>query len=80
MAFPAATRLFAFAIATIVSLNTQDPIISILTISLAVMVSHSRLLLRHHTLREVMLGAATGVAITVVILLLFKLAVREIQS
>ena len=70
---PSGHAALAFAIATIVSFTTQDPIISILTITLAVMVSHSRLLLRHHTLREVLLGAAAGVAITVVILVLFKL-------
>ncbi len=63
----------AFAIATIVTLNTQDPITSILTITLAAMVSHSRLLLRYHTVREVVLGAAAGIGITLVILLLFRL-------
>ena len=69
---PSGHAAVAFAIATIVSLNTQDPITSILTISLAVMVSHSRLLLRIHSMREVALGAATGTAITLAVLLLFK--------
>ncbi|MCM2360052.1 MAG: phosphatase PAP2 family protein, partial [Geobacteraceae bacterium] len=64
----------AFAIATIVTLNTQDPLTSILAITLAVMVSHSRLLLRIHTLREVLLGAVAGIAITLAILLLFRVA------
>ena len=71
---PSGHAAVAFAIATIVTLNTQDPITSILTITLAVMVSHSRLLLRYHTLREVLLGAATGIAITLAILMLFRLA------
>lgn len=70
---PSGHAAVAFAIATIVTLNTQDPITSILAVTLAVMVSHSRLLLRYHTLREVLLGAATGIAITLAILLLFRL-------
>lgn len=71
---PSGHAALAFAIATIVTLNTQDPLTSILAITLAVMVSHSRLLLRFHTLREVLLGAVTGIAITLAILLLFKVA------
>jgi diacylglycerol kinase (ATP) len=69
---PSGHAAVAFAIATIVSLNTQDPVTSLLTIALAVMVSHSRLLLKIHTTREVVLGAAAGTAITLAVLLLFK--------
>lgn len=69
---PSGHAAVSFAIATIVTFSTLDPIISILAITLAVMVSHSRLLLRYHTLREVLLGALTGVLITVAILLVFK--------
>ncbi|HEX2768153.1 MAG TPA: diacylglycerol kinase [Geobacteraceae bacterium] len=69
---PSGHAAVAFAIATIVSLNTQDPITSLLTIVLAVMVSHSRLLLKIHTTREVVLGAVTGTALTLAVLLLFK--------
>lgn len=69
---PSGHAALAFSIATIVSLNTQDPLISILTIILAVMVSHSRLLLHIHSIREVLLGAITGTAITLAVLLLFK--------
>lgn len=71
---PSGHAAIAFAIATIVAFNTQDPVVSILTITLAVMVSHSRLLLRFHTGWEVLLGAVTGIGITLVILILFKLA------
>jgi diacylglycerol kinase (ATP) len=71
---PSGHAAIAFAIATIVTLNTQDPITSILAIILAVMVSHSRLLLRYHTQLEVLLGALTGIGITLAILLLFRLA------
>ncbi|HTP65798.1 MAG TPA: diacylglycerol kinase [Geobacteraceae bacterium] len=70
---PSGHAAIAFSIATIVSLNTQDPITSLLTLILAVMVSHSRLLLNIHTVQEVLMGAVTGMAITVGVLLLFKL-------
>lgn len=69
---PSGHAAIAFSIATVVSLNTQDPLTSILTIALAVMVSHSRLLLHIHSMREVLLGAITGTTVTLVVLLLFK--------
>lgn len=69
---PSGHAAVAFAIATLVSVLTQDPIISILVIAMAVMVSHSRLLLRIHSLREVFLGAVTGTIITLVVMLLFR--------
>nr|WP_281412592.1 phosphatase PAP2 family protein [Geomobilimonas luticola] len=69
---PSGHAAVAFAIATLVSILTQDPIISILVIAMAVMVSHSRLLLRIHSLREVFLGAVTGTIITLVVMLLFR--------
>lgn len=71
---PSGHAAVAFAIATIVTLNTQDPITSILALTLAIMVSHSRLLLRYHNLREVFLGALTGILITLAVLVLFKFA------
>jgi diacylglycerol kinase (ATP) len=70
---PSGHAAVAFAIATVVSLSTQDPLISILTICLAVMVSHSRLLLNIHTMREVALGAITGTAIAALVVTLFRL-------
>lgn len=69
---PSGHAAVAFAIATVVTFSTQDPLTSLLTIALAVMVSHSRLLLNIHTAREVFLGAATGVGITLFIMLLFR--------
>lgn len=71
---PSGHAALAFSIATSVSLNTRDPIVSLLTIALAIMVSHSRLLLNIHSLREVILGALTGTGITLAVLLLFKVA------
>jgi diacylglycerol kinase (ATP) len=69
---PSGHSAVAFSIATIVSLSTMDPVSSLLTLVLAVMVSNSRLLLRHHTLREVIYGAGLGTSLTLAILLLFK--------
>ena len=62
----------AFSIATAVSLNTGDPLISLLSIALATMVSHSRLLMNIHSLREVILGSLVGAGITILVLLTFK--------
>ena len=62
----------AFSIAIAVSLNTADPLISLLCIALATMVSHSRLLMNIHTLREVILGSLVGSGITILVLLAFK--------
>lgn len=69
---PSGHSAMAFSIATIVSLGTADPVSSILTIALAVMVSNSRLLMRLHTLREVVYGALLGIVLTLGVLLLFK--------
>lgn len=69
---PSGHAAVAFSIATAVSLNTHDPLISVLAIALAVMVSHSRLLMRIHSLAEVIFGSVLGAAITLVVLLLFK--------
>jgi diacylglycerol kinase (ATP) len=62
----------AFSIATSVSLNTQDPLISVMSYTLAVMVSHSRLFMRIHTMSEVVFGAVIGTLLTVVMTLLFR--------
>jgi len=63
----------AFSIATAVSLNTRDPLVSVLLLLLATMVSHSRLLIKIHTLREVVIGACIGSGITLLVLQLFKM-------
>lgn len=69
---PSGHAAIAFSIATAVSLNTQDPLISILCLSLAVMVSHSRLLMRIHSMREVIIGSLIGSVVTMIVLVLFK--------
>jgi len=62
----------AFSIATLVTLSTQDPLVSLLTLALAVMVSHSRLLMHIHSLKEIVIGAVTGFGITLVVTLFFR--------
>jgi diacylglycerol kinase (ATP) len=69
---PSGHAAVAFSIATAISLNTGDPLISLLCFALATMVSHSRLLMRIHSMREVVLGSLTGAGITVIVLLAFK--------
>jgi len=69
---PSGHAAIAFSIATAVSLNTADPLISLLCLILAGMVSHSRLLMRIHSTREVVSGALIGGGITLIVLLLFK--------
>lgn len=70
--FPSGHAALAFSIATAISLSTCDPIISMLSIALAAMVSHSRLLMGIQTIRNVILGACIGSGITLIVLLLFK--------
>ncbi len=70
---PSGHSAVAFSIATIVSLTTMDPVNSLLTLILAIMVSNSRLLLRLHTMKEVVYGASLGVILTLAVLLLFRI-------
>lgn len=70
---PSGHAAVAFSIATAVSLNTKDPLISVLSIALAIMVSHSRLLMKIHSMREIVIGAGIGAGITLLVLQLFKM-------
>ncbi|HLA48637.1 MAG: diacylglycerol kinase [Nitrospinae bacterium RIFCSPLOWO2_02_FULL_39_110] len=65
--FPSGHAAISFSIWTAVSLITLDPLVTILTFITAVMVSHSRLLLEIHTIKEVIAGAMLGILTTVVI-------------
>jgi len=69
---PSGHAAVAFSIATAVTLNTGDPLISLLCFALAIMVSHSRLLMRIHSMREVVLGSLVGSGVTILVLLAFK--------
>ena len=68
---PSGHAAVAFSIVTAIAFVRGGALITLLAAALAVMVSHSRLLLRIHTLREVLAGAALGVGITLVLFLLF---------
>jgi diacylglycerol kinase (ATP) len=54
----------AFSIATSIVLAPVGPVLSLLAVALAVMVSHSRLLLRIHSMREVLAGGLLGTGVT----------------
>ena len=64
---PSGHSAVAFAIATSVVLAQASLVIIIFAVALATMVSHSRLLMKIHTLKEVLLGAAVGVAVTLAV-------------
>ncbi len=69
---PSGHAAVAFSIATAVSINTADALISLLSIALAVMVSHSRLLMKIHSMREVVIGSLVGTGVTIAVLMAFK--------
>ena len=77
---PSGHAAVAFSIATAVSLNTADPLISLLCFAMAIMVSHSRLLMRIHTMREVVLGSLVGAGLTLTGWLLGLAAWRSVQT
>lgn len=68
---PSGHAAVAFSIATSIVFSTAGPVLSVLAVAMAAMVSHSRLLLGIHTLREVLAGALLGVVATVALHLLF---------
>jgi len=69
---PSGHAAISFSIWTAVSLITLDPFIAILTFIMAFMVSHSRLILEIHTIKEVIAGAMLGILATVVIFKVFE--------
>lgn len=68
---PSGHSAISFSIFTSVSLITMDPFISLLTFIMALMVSHSRLLLGIHNKTEVIAGGALGFLITLVFFQIF---------
>lgn len=68
---PSGHAAVAFSIATSVIYTSGDPVLIIMAFTLAVMVSHSRLLLHIHTLGEVIFGAILGATLTAIIYLIF---------
>ncbi len=69
---PSGHAAVAFSIATAVSFTTGDPLISLLSLVLATMVSHSRLLMKIHAVGELLAGGCIGAGITLLVLQLFK--------
>jgi diacylglycerol kinase (ATP) len=61
---PSGHAAVAASIAVSISLSNVDALIMLLSIVLAGMVSHSRLLLGIHTLREVLVGVLLGAGVT----------------
>lgn len=69
---PSGHAAVSFSIATSIILAGSGPIIGTLALTLAVMVSHSRLLLKIHTLREVIIGSGLGAGLTLALYYLFR--------
>lgn len=68
---PSGHAAVSFSIWTAVALITMDPFITLLTLALALMVSHSRLLLGIHTKVEIAMGGAIGFLITLLFFQIF---------
>jgi len=69
---PSGHAAVSFSIATSIVLSPVGPVLSLLAVVMAAMVSQSRLLMGIHTLREVLAGAALGAGATLVLHLLFS--------
>lgn len=68
---PSGHAAVAFSIAMSIIFSGGGTVMAIFAVTLAVMVSHSRLLMRIHTLGEVVLGAVLGIVLTSLIYLIF---------
>lgn len=68
---PSGHAAIAFSVATSIILSGVGLFSGLLVLFLAVLVSQSRLLLKIHSLREVLYGSALGVIITLIVFLLF---------
>lgn len=69
--FPSGHAAVSFAVATVLTLRSHDLLVATLSVLLALMVSHSRLLLRIHTWTEVAAGALVGTASSAFVYWLF---------
>lgn len=68
---PSGHSAIAFSVWTAITLITLDPMVATITFALAVMVSHSRMLMGIHTFWEVIAGALLGTFITLIIFQVF---------
>ncbi len=71
---PSGHAAVAFAAWGMLSLLTRDPLVVLVVLALAVMVSHSRMLMGIHSLAEVGVGAALGTAVSFLCYRLLALA------
>ncbi|MBE0616748.1 MAG: diacylglycerol kinase [Proteobacteria bacterium] len=70
--FPSGHAAVSFAVAAVLTLHTEDLAVGVLAGLLALMVSHSRLLLRIHSRAEVAAGAVLGGVVGSVLFWLFR--------
>jgi len=68
---PSGHAAVAFSIATSIAVSEVSLVIVVMALLLATMVSHSRLLMKIHTMKEVLIGAAIGIIFTLLIHLVF---------
>jgi len=70
---PSGHSAVAFAVWGLLSLLTRNPLVVVLVLVLALMVSHSRTLMGIHSLLEVLLGAVLGASVSLVAYRVFLL-------
>ncbi|MDD4457753.1 MAG: diacylglycerol kinase [Syntrophotalea acetylenica] len=68
---PSGHAAFAFSVATTVALAPVGSVVMLLTLSLAVMIAHSRIYMGIHSVQEVLAGAMLGAGVTWVLHLCF---------
>lgn len=68
---PSGHAAVAFSIATSIAVSDVSLVIVVMGMLLATMVSHSRLLMKIHSMREVVIGSALGILVTLLIHLIF---------
>lgn len=73
---PSGHAAVAFSLATSISLISLDPFVVILSVVLATMVSHSRLIAGIHTRLEVFLGGVLGLGLTLLVFRLFFITLK----
>lgn len=71
---PSGHSAVAFAVWGVLSLLTRNPLVALLVLLLAVMVSHSRMLMGIHTLAEVLVGAVLGASLALLAYRILTLA------
>ncbi len=73
---PSGHSAVAFSLFTSISLLTLNPLVSILAFAMAVMVSHSRLIMGIHTRIEVIIGGLLGFGLTLLVFRIFFMTLK----